>query len=155
MCNAVGDICADKLPHPPAIVICGSSCMDRLEYVSSKKLVCYTPTVVGPGEIIIATYSGGIGKSTVTFIGLAPEQESLLGEGVVRRWGGICVCDLISTVCWSQTHSRNLMSGWKRSSVFCLGSRSPEQCPSTHVTLLTPWAKPLESRGRSEQGVRI
>lgn len=53
--------------------------------MSSKKLICYTPNVVGPGEIIIATYSGGIGKSTVTFIGLEPQRESLLGEGSVSR----------------------------------------------------------------------
>ena len=53
--------------------------MDNFEYVSSKKLICYTPNVRGPGEIIIGTYSGGVGKCTVTFTGLEPERVALLG----------------------------------------------------------------------------
>lgn len=64
-----------------AIVICGSNCIDTLEYVSSKKLICLTPNIMGPGEIIVTTYSGGLGKCTVTFTGLEPERTAVLGKG--------------------------------------------------------------------------
>ncbi len=74
-----GPSCHVDIVDLPAIVICGSSCIDSFEYVSSKKLLCDIPNVRGPGEIIIATFSGGIGTSTVTFTGLEPERVALLG----------------------------------------------------------------------------
>ena len=58
--------------------------MGSFEYVNSKKLICYTPSVMGPGEIIISTFSGGVGKCTVTFTGLEPEKANLLGTMVER-----------------------------------------------------------------------
>ena len=68
------------------MAICGVNCTDNVEYMSSKKLICHTPTVLGQGEIIVTTYSGGKGKCTVTFTGLEPERTGLLGKvGVV--WG--------------------------------------------------------------------
>lgn len=61
------------------IEVHGESCLDSLEYFSSKKLVCRTGSAVGPGKIIVTTLSGGDGSCTVSFRGLAPAQPTLLG----------------------------------------------------------------------------
>lgn len=75
-------------PHPytytTAIKICGVDCLDTLEYLSSKKLICYTPKVVGPGDIIVNTLNGGPGRCTVTFTGLEPEPIQTLGKYSIK-----------------------------------------------------------------------
>jgi len=57
----------------------GESCLDSLEYISSKKLICQTGSAVGRGKIIVTTLSGGDGTCTVSFCGLEPEPPTLLG----------------------------------------------------------------------------
>jgi len=56
----------------------GESCLDSLEYISSKKLICQTGSAVGRGKIIVTTLSGGDGTCTVSFCGLEPEPPTLL-----------------------------------------------------------------------------
>ena len=63
-----------------AIVICGSNCIDSLEYHSSRKLVCNSPNVRGKGEIIVTTFTGGQGKCTVGFTSLEAAQAHVLGK---------------------------------------------------------------------------
>ena len=86
---------------PPAILICGINCVDSLEYANSKKLICYTPKVIGSGDIIVSTFSGGAGSCNVSFLGLEPEAAPVLGEYVaaclVLSYSlcdvcGVCVC---------------------------------------------------------------
>ena len=79
------------------IEVHGESCLDSLEYFSSKKLVCRTGSAVGPGKIIVTTLSGGDGSCTVSFCGLAPAQPTLLGwlgtftrHGVVDGYNPCC-----------------------------------------------------------------
>lgn len=62
------------------IKIGGHSCLDTLEYSSSKKLFCLTPNIVGSVEIIIETLSGGKGTCTVSYSGRPREATPLLGE---------------------------------------------------------------------------
>ena len=68
------------------ITIIGKSCLDSLEYSSSKKVSCLTPKVVGSGLIIITTLSGGRGSCNVSFTGLEAETAHLLGEQGWHAW---------------------------------------------------------------------
>lgn len=63
-----------------ALAICGVSCMDTLEYISSKKLICKSPKYVGAGIIVVTTFSGGTGTCNVNFTGLEQPRKPLLGE---------------------------------------------------------------------------
>ena len=65
-------LCAELKIH-------GESCLDSLEYISSKKLICQTGSAVGRGKIVVTTLSGGDGTCTVSFCSLEPEPPTLLG----------------------------------------------------------------------------
>ena len=60
-------------------------CLHTLEYFSSKKLVCLSGSAVGKGKIIVTTFSGGEGTSTVDFRGLEPPRVELLGRSEKSR----------------------------------------------------------------------
>ena len=66
------------------LTINGQSCLESLEYFSSKKLVCLSPDIIGKSQIIVTTRLGGEGTCLVHFIGLEPELQPVLGEGLVK-----------------------------------------------------------------------
>ena len=88
-CHKDTSLTKEFLLSPADIKIRGHSCLDSLEYVSSKKLFCLTPDIVGAAEIVVETLSGGRGTCTVSYYGRAKEAKPLLGGGwVVEKEGG-------------------------------------------------------------------
>ena len=64
----------------PELTINGVSCLQSLEYHSSRKLVCLRPNAPGTGDIIVNTFSGGSGTCTVRITIQQPEVKQLLGK---------------------------------------------------------------------------
>ena len=63
------------------------SCLESLEYHSSRKLVCLRPNAPGVGEIIVTTFNGGSGTCTVQITIQQPEVKQLLGKSIKKNAG--------------------------------------------------------------------
>jgi exocyst complex component 2 len=59
-----------------SIVICGHECIESMDWVSSRKIICNTGRGVGRGRIIITSSSGGVGTCSVYFSGLEPASPA-------------------------------------------------------------------------------
>ena len=66
------------------LTINGMSCLESLEYHSSRKLVCLRPNAPGVGEIIVTTFNGGSGTCTVQITIQQPEIKQLLGKSIKK-----------------------------------------------------------------------
>ena len=66
------------------LTINGVSCLQSLEYHSSRKLVCLRPNAPGTGDIVVNTFSGGSGTCTVQITIQQPEVKQLLGKSKVH-----------------------------------------------------------------------
>lgn len=55
-----------------SILICGKECVDSMEWISNRKIICETGDRTGRGRIIITTLSGGEGTCSVYFTGMEP-----------------------------------------------------------------------------------
>lgn len=53
-----------------SIKICGHECIDSMDWVSDRKIICESGEGIGRGRIIVNTLSGGIGSCSVYFTGL-------------------------------------------------------------------------------------
>jgi len=50
------------------LIVCGTDCVNTLEYESPSKLICFAgPWSAGKGDVIVETASGGVGVSLVQF----------------------------------------------------------------------------------------
>lgn len=55
-----------------SIKICGHECLESMEWVSDRKIVCESGRGVGKGRVIVTSLSGGTGTCSVFFTGLEP-----------------------------------------------------------------------------------
>ena len=53
-----------------SVKICGVECLDSLEWVSERKIICTSGHGFGRGRIIVETITGGKGTCSVYFTGL-------------------------------------------------------------------------------------
>lgn len=62
-----GEFLGTKSNDLIGLTICGSDCLLSAEWKSSNKIIARTGPAKGKGDIIVTTFSGGIGTSTVQF----------------------------------------------------------------------------------------
>lgn len=56
--------------------VCGQDCTRQAQWINAKRIVCVSGNVVGLGEVIITTRSGGRGTCCIRFRGLPPVVNS-------------------------------------------------------------------------------
>lgn len=75
-----GEFLGYKPQDLKSITICGCDCTLSAEWISQNKIIARSGLCKGRGDIIVTTYSGGIGTSTVQFRGyhetVGPMKES-------------------------------------------------------------------------------
>lgn len=62
-----------------SVKICGQECVDSVEWVSERKIICNSGNGYGRGRVIVETITGGKGSCAVYFTGLensAPQSPS-------------------------------------------------------------------------------
>ena len=81
--NTKVKIWGENLGTSPADVvsvkICGVECLDSVEWISERKIVCTSGIAYGRGRIVVETITGGRGTSSVYYTGLensSPQSPS-------------------------------------------------------------------------------
>lgn len=73
-----------------SIAICGHECIDTMEWVSERKIICESVAGTGrKGRIIVTTQLGGEGECSVYFTALelsAPQSPSEPGYPLTSVW---------------------------------------------------------------------
>ena len=62
-----------------SVLICGEECIESVEWISERKIICNSGQGYGRGRVIVTTISGGKGTCSVYFNGLehsAPQSPS-------------------------------------------------------------------------------
>ena len=79
------------------LTINGMSCLESLEYHSSRKLVCLRPNAPGVGEVIVTTFNGGSGTCTVQVTIQQPEVKQLLGKYYLIYTYVVCTSKMLGS----------------------------------------------------------
>ena len=82
-----------------AVKICGVDCTLTAEWINDKKIIAYTGFCKGKGDVVVVTYSGGVGTSSVGFQGSIKKNIGPTDE----------------TAVWIDEDPKSILTGLKKS----------------------------------------